>query len=97
MTATMAQTTAGTRSSFATVNPYTNELVREFPSLSGEEVDRVVERAHRASQPWRERAVEERARVVSRRRSALCVPPGSSTASLRSASLSLKNKGEVLL
>jgi succinate-semialdehyde dehydrogenase/glutarate-semialdehyde dehydrogenase len=62
----MAQTTAHTRNSFATVNPYTNEVVREFPSLRGEEVDRVVERAHRASRPWRERAAAERAGVVGR-------------------------------
>jgi hypothetical protein len=36
--------------------------------------------------------------ALSRRGSAsLCVPPGSSTASLRSASQSQKNKGEVVL
>lgn len=63
---TMAHTTAGARSSYATVNPYTNEVVREFPSLRGEEIDLVMERAHRASGPWRERAAAERARVVGR-------------------------------
>jgi succinate-semialdehyde dehydrogenase/glutarate-semialdehyde dehydrogenase len=62
----MARTTAGTRSTFATVNPCTNEVVREFPSLRGEEIDRVVERAHRASQPWRQLGAEERAGVVGR-------------------------------
>jgi succinate-semialdehyde dehydrogenase/glutarate-semialdehyde dehydrogenase len=63
--ATMA-TTAGTHSSFATVNPSTNEVLREFPSLSGEEIDGVVERAQRAFGPWRERSAEERAGVVGR-------------------------------
>src|SRR6201994_2462437 len=62
----MARTTAHIRNSFATVNPYTNEVVREFLSLRGEEVDREVERAHRASQPWRERTAAERAGVVGR-------------------------------
>jgi succinate-semialdehyde dehydrogenase/glutarate-semialdehyde dehydrogenase len=52
----MAHTKAGARSSFATVNPYTNEVVREFPSLRGEEIDRVIERAHRAWEPWRRRS-----------------------------------------
>lgn len=61
-----ASTEAGSRSSYATVNPYTNEVVREFPSLGGEEIDRVVERAHRAWEPWRERAATERAAVVGR-------------------------------
>jgi succinate-semialdehyde dehydrogenase/glutarate-semialdehyde dehydrogenase len=62
----MAHTTAGTHSTYATVNPYTNELVREFPSLRGEEVDRAMERAHHASQPWRQRGAAERAAVVGR-------------------------------
>src|ERR1700733_4713602 len=39
---------------------------REFPSLRGGEIDEAVRRAHRASQPWRERAVVERAGVVGR-------------------------------
>lgn len=62
----MAQTKAGPRSGYATVNPYTNEVVREFPSLRGEEIDRVIERAHRALGPWRERAAAERAGIVGR-------------------------------
>jgi succinate-semialdehyde dehydrogenase/glutarate-semialdehyde dehydrogenase len=62
----MAHTAARTRSTFATVNPYTNELVREFPSLTGEEVDQVIEWARRASAPWQGRTAEERAGVIDR-------------------------------
>jgi succinate-semialdehyde dehydrogenase/glutarate-semialdehyde dehydrogenase len=62
----MAQTEAGPRSVYATVNPYTNEVEREFPSLEGGQIDRVVERAHRASGPWRQRSAAERAGVVAR-------------------------------
>jgi succinate-semialdehyde dehydrogenase / glutarate-semialdehyde dehydrogenase len=62
----MAQTTTGIRSAFATVNPYSNEVVEEFPSLSGEEIDRVVESAHRAFPSWRDTSAEQRAAVVGR-------------------------------
>lgn len=62
----MAQTEAAPRSIYATVNPYTNEVEREFPSLQGGQIDRVVERAHRASGPWRQRSAAERAGVVAR-------------------------------
>ena len=62
----MAQTEAGPRSGYATVNPYTNEVVREFPSLQGEQIDRVVERAHGAAEPWRQHSAAERAGVVAR-------------------------------
>ena len=43
---------------YATVNPYTGEVVREFDSLA---VDRAVESAHRAFGAWRDRPIEERA------------------------------------
>ncbi|HXQ89438.1 MAG TPA: aldehyde dehydrogenase family protein, partial [Solirubrobacterales bacterium] len=62
----MAHTKAGPHSGYATVNPCTNEVLREFPALHGEQIDRVIERAHRASGPWRERAAAERAGVVAR-------------------------------
>ena len=62
----MATTKAGPRSGYATVNPYTNEVEREFPSLKGQQIDRVVERAHRAWGPWRQRSAAERAAVVAR-------------------------------
>lgn len=62
----MAQSKAGATSGYATVNPYTNEVLREFPALQGEQIDRVIERAHRASEPWRRRTAAERAAVVAR-------------------------------
>jgi succinate-semialdehyde dehydrogenase/glutarate-semialdehyde dehydrogenase len=38
--------------------------VREFPSLSAEDIDRAVEAAHRAFGPWRETPVQRRAALV---------------------------------
>src|SRR5207244_1032918 len=51
---------------FATVNPFTSEKVREFPFLGDDEIDDIVDRAHRAFRSWRQRPVSERARVVRR-------------------------------
>jgi succinate-semialdehyde dehydrogenase/glutarate-semialdehyde dehydrogenase len=51
---------------FATVNPATGEVVREFPFLPSNEVTAVVEKAHDAFLSWREWPVAERARVVRR-------------------------------
>ncbi len=62
----MARPTASAHRTFATVNPHTNEVLREFPSLRGEEIDSVIERAYRAAAPWRDRTAEERAAVVGR-------------------------------
>jgi succinate-semialdehyde dehydrogenase/glutarate-semialdehyde dehydrogenase len=60
----MATSTQG--SAIATVNPYTNERVREFPVLSQEEVGRAVDAAHRAFPRWRARSAAERAAFVRR-------------------------------
>jgi succinate-semialdehyde dehydrogenase / glutarate-semialdehyde dehydrogenase len=49
---------------YATVNPYTGEVAREFDSLDAAAVDRAVETAHRASGAWRDRPIEERAAIV---------------------------------
>jgi len=43
----MSQFTAG-HSSIATVNPYTNELVREFPAMEESTIDQAVDAAHEA-------------------------------------------------
>jgi succinate-semialdehyde dehydrogenase / glutarate-semialdehyde dehydrogenase len=51
---------------YATVNPYTGEVVREFESLDAAGVDRAVETAHRAFSAWRVRPIEERAAIVRR-------------------------------
>jgi succinate-semialdehyde dehydrogenase/glutarate-semialdehyde dehydrogenase len=59
-------TTATAPHHYATINPYTGEVVREFDTLDGEEVDRAVERAHRAFEDWRRRPIQERAAIVRR-------------------------------
>ena len=51
---------------FATVNPYTNETVREFATLDRDEVDAAVKAAHQAFLTWREQPIEERAAIVRR-------------------------------
>ena len=37
---------------YATVNPYTNELVKSFPDATDEEVDAVLDRAQEAYRSW---------------------------------------------
>ncbi|WP_296607083.1 aldehyde dehydrogenase family protein, partial [Nocardioides sp.] len=56
-------TTAG-HSSIATVNPYTNELVREFPAMDEAAIDQTVHAAHHAFAGWRATPGEERAARV---------------------------------
>jgi succinate-semialdehyde dehydrogenase/glutarate-semialdehyde dehydrogenase len=51
---------------FATVNPYTNERVREFATLDTDQVDAAVEAAHEAFLDWRLRPIEERGAIVLR-------------------------------
>jgi succinate-semialdehyde dehydrogenase/glutarate-semialdehyde dehydrogenase len=53
-------------STFVSVNPYSHEVLREFPSLSREEIDRAVDAAHQAFLAWREESVQRRAAVVGR-------------------------------
>ena len=60
----MAHGAVGLRSTFATVNPYSNEVVREFRSLHGDEVDAVVAEADRVFGSWRRQPAEQRAAVV---------------------------------
>jgi succinate-semialdehyde dehydrogenase/glutarate-semialdehyde dehydrogenase len=51
---------------YATVNPYTGEVEKEFPFLESDAIDGVVEKAHAAFLEWRRRPVEERAQIVGR-------------------------------
>jgi succinate-semialdehyde dehydrogenase/glutarate-semialdehyde dehydrogenase len=60
----MSQFTSAGHSSIATVNPYTNELVREFPVMEDTAIDGAVEAAHQAFLGWRATPVEERAARV---------------------------------
>jgi succinate-semialdehyde dehydrogenase / glutarate-semialdehyde dehydrogenase len=53
-------------SPIVTVNPYSNEVVREFPLMSPEELDDAVEVADDAFGPWSSRPIEERAEIVQR-------------------------------
>jgi succinate-semialdehyde dehydrogenase/glutarate-semialdehyde dehydrogenase len=62
----MSQTTSVRGSSIATVNPFSNEVVREFPAMSEEAVDHAIRTAHDAFGSWRARPVAERAAVVGR-------------------------------
>ncbi|MGZ6693775.1 MAG: NAD-dependent succinate-semialdehyde dehydrogenase, partial [Solirubrobacteraceae bacterium] len=60
----MAHGATGLKSTFASVNPYSNEVVREFPSLNEDEIDRAIDAAHRAFGAWRDEPVQRRAAVV---------------------------------
>src|SRR3954471_10412876 len=63
---TGASMATATAHHYATVNPYTGEVVREFDSLDAAAVDRAVEAAHQAFGTWRDRSIEERAAIVHR-------------------------------
>ncbi|MGH3508400.1 MAG: aldehyde dehydrogenase family protein, partial [Nocardioidaceae bacterium] len=60
----MSQSNAVGHSPIATVNPYTNELVREFPAMGDTAIDQAVNAAHQAFVGWRATSVEERAARV---------------------------------
>lgn len=60
----MSQSTLARHQSIATVNPYTNELVREFPPMDEAAIEQAVEVAHLAFLGWRATPVEERAARV---------------------------------
>lgn len=62
----MTATPSVTRTSIKSVNPYHNEVLREFPAMTDEEADRAVDQAHRTFQEWRWRPAGERAQVVRR-------------------------------
>src|SRR3954468_3980847 len=51
---------------YATVNPCTGETVKEFDTLSRDEVDHAVAAAHDAFLAWREWPIAERAAIVRR-------------------------------
>jgi succinate-semialdehyde dehydrogenase/glutarate-semialdehyde dehydrogenase len=58
--------TSTPHSPIATVNPYTNETVREFPVMSEEEIERATDTAHQRFLNWREMSAGERAAIVRR-------------------------------
>ncbi|MGC9667651.1 NAD-dependent succinate-semialdehyde dehydrogenase [Planosporangium sp. 12N6] len=62
----MTATPSVARTSIKSVNPYHNEVLREFPAMTDEEADRAVDQAHRTFQEWRWLSAGERAQVVRR-------------------------------
>ncbi len=62
----MTATPSVTRTSIKSVNPYHNEVLREFPAMTDEEADRAVDQAHRTFQEWRWRSAGDRGQVVRR-------------------------------
>lgn len=51
---------------YATVNPYTNELVRSFETATAEEVEAAIDHAHAAFLTWRETPHPDRAAVLAK-------------------------------
>ena len=51
---------------FATVNPVSGEVLKEFEPIDGAALDAVVDAAHDAFESWRLVPIAERARIVGR-------------------------------
>lgn len=49
---------------YATVNPYTGELVKEFPNATDAEVNQALDEGHSAFLKWRETSYAERAQIL---------------------------------
>lgn len=49
---------------YATVNPYTGELVQEFPNATDAEVNQALDNGHSAFLAWRETSYAERAQIL---------------------------------
>ncbi len=52
--------------SFTAVNPTTGETIREYPTMSGSDADRILSRVVSAQRDWRETGFEERAALMGR-------------------------------
>ncbi|GGY88599.1 NAD-dependent succinate-semialdehyde dehydrogenase [Shewanella fodinae] len=52
--------------SYATVNPYTGELVKKFPDATDEQVEQAITDAHAAFLKWRETSFAHRAEILQR-------------------------------
>ncbi|OHV07684.1 NAD-dependent succinate-semialdehyde dehydrogenase [Kushneria phosphatilytica] len=53
-------------STIQTVNPATGQVIREFETISDQQLDQLVEQSHQAFLDWKERSFEERAELVRR-------------------------------
>ena len=58
--------TMTTHRHYATVNPFNNELIREFEEVEGKAVDDAIQLADAAHRSWRDLPIERRAAVVYR-------------------------------
>jgi len=56
---------------YATINPYTNELVHTFPDATNAEVDQAIAQADAAFQNWRKISFAERATILTKAASLL--------------------------
>lgn len=56
---------------YATINPYTNELVKQFPDATDEEVEQAIAQADAAFRSWRESSFAVRAAVMNKAASLL--------------------------
>ncbi|WP_433521537.1 aldehyde dehydrogenase family protein [Nocardia pseudovaccinii] len=52
--------------SYATINPYSNELVKSFPDATNAEVDAALDNAHAAFQSWSRVPLTERCAILAR-------------------------------
>ncbi|MCD8186016.1 MAG: aldehyde dehydrogenase family protein, partial [Rikenellaceae bacterium] len=48
------------------INPATGEVLKEFPQMSDDQIDRIVERVDQAYRQWRAVAFEKRADLLNR-------------------------------
>ena len=46
------------------INPYTNELLKEYPEMSSSEIDEIIRRADIAFKNWEIVGFDERARLM---------------------------------
>ncbi len=62
----MPTSSAVRHSPIASINPYNNEILREFPPMDEQDVDRAIREAHQAFQSWRRTSIDDRAALVGR-------------------------------
>ncbi len=48
----------------STINPATGETIKEYPYITGEEANTIIESCHQAFNSWKVTAVEDRAKVI---------------------------------
>ena len=51
-------------SKYRTANPMTGEVIREYPTISEQEVDQVLDRAQQAYLTWATVDVQERTKIL---------------------------------